>query len=166
MPDNSEPIPPHRLPDAEGQASPAQQPHFEKTEDLAKPSASLPAVPKIADLQFRRPDWILFRSISTLPQRAGVPVYRLRRLVLKELTDNALDAGARVTLGQHGNRFFVEDDGPGIAPEDIADLFSLNRPLTSSKLWRMPTRGAMGNGLRVVVGAVTASDGKTGSLDP
>ena len=88
----------------------------------------------------------------------------MRRLVLKELTDNALDAGARVTLGQldgSGDRYFVQDNGPGIkgAPEDIADLFSLSRPLVSSKLWRMPTRGAMGNGLRVVVGAVAASDG-------
>jgi hypothetical protein len=94
---------------------------------------------------------------------AGVSIEQLRRLVLKELTDNALDAGARVTLGQldeRGDRYFVQDDGPGIAPEDIGDLFSLNRPLTSSKLWRMPTRGAMGNGLRVVVGAVAASDGR------
>jgi hypothetical protein len=127
--------------------------------------ASLPVTPKVADFQFRRSDWIPFRSISTLPQVAGVPIAQMRRLVLKEMTDNALDAGARVELGhldERGNRFFVEDDGPGIkgTPEDIADLFSLSRPLVSSKLWRMPTRGAMGNGLRVVVGAVAASDGR------
>jgi hypothetical protein len=81
------------------------------------------------------------------------------------LADNALDAGATVTVGQLddlGNRFFVQDDGPGIkgTPEEIADLFSLSRPLVSSKLWRLPSRGAMGNGLRVVVGAVAASDGR------
>ena len=89
----------------------------------------------------------------------------LRRLVLKELTDNALDSGAGVVragkLNDSDSRYFVEDDGPGIAgePEDIARLFSINRPLLSSKLWRLPLRGAMGNGLRVVVGAVAASGG-------
>jgi hypothetical protein len=158
MPDTLDPVPQHRVPDAEAPSA-----HFEKTEDLAANSASLPAVQKKADFQFRREDWIPFRSISTLPQVAGVSIAQMRRLVLKELTDNALDAGARVTLGRldrSGDSYFVEDDGPGIAPENIADLFSLNRPLTSSKLWRMPTRGAMGNGLRVVVGAVTASDGR------
>ena len=36
----------------------------------------------------------------------------------------------------------------------------MSRPLASSKLLRLPTRGALGNGLRVVAGAVLASDGK------
>jgi hypothetical protein len=40
MPDNSEPFPQHRVPDAEGQPPTAEQVHFEKTEDLAEPSAS------------------------------------------------------------------------------------------------------------------------------
>ena len=38
-------------------------------------------------------------------------------------------------------------------------MFSISRPLVSSKLWRLPTRGALGNGLRVVAGAVLASGG-------
>ena len=33
------------------------------------------------------------------------------------------------------------------------------RPMVSTKLLRLPTRGALGNGLRVVAGAVLASDG-------
>src|SRR5262249_51804521 len=44
-------------------------------------------------------------------------------------------------------------------PEQIARLFSINRPMLSTKLLRLPTRGALGNGLRVVTGAVLASDG-------
>ena len=38
-------------------------------------------------------------------------------------------------------------------------MFSINRPLVSTKLLRLPTRGALGNGLRVVAGAVVASNG-------
>jgi hypothetical protein len=106
---------------------------------------------------------VLFRSLETIGQKAGVAKTKLRRLVLKELVDNALDAGANVSVGINPNNgaYVIQDDGPGIGgtPEEIARLFSINRPLVSSKLWRLPQRGALGNGLRVVVGAVAASDG-------
>ncbi|MDY8111123.1 ATP-binding protein [Fulvimarina sp. 2208YS6-2-32] len=124
--------------------------------------ASLIAPSNLSDFQFERADWTLFRSINTLPQKAGVPVSQLRRLVLKELADNALDAGGNVRvrkLDDTGDRWAIEDDGPGIDPAIVPHLFSINRPLASSKLRRMPTRGAMGNGLRVVAGSVIASSG-------
>ena len=85
---------------------------------------------------------------------------RLIRLVLKELTDNALDTGANVKVGEiEGGGYYVEDDGEGLDPNEVADLFSVSRPLSSTKMFRMPTRGALGNGLRVATGAVLASEG-------
>src|SRR5216684_209603 len=48
---------------------------------------------------------------------------------------------------------------PTIAPAIVPKLFSVNRPLLSSKLRRLPLRGMLGNGLRVVAGAVAASQG-------
>jgi hypothetical protein len=48
---------------------------------------------------------------------------------------------------------------PGRTLAEIAALFSIARPLRSSKVRRLPTRGALGNGLRVVAGAVLATDG-------
>jgi hypothetical protein len=113
-------------------------------------------------LKFERSDWTLFRTVEGLAQKAGVPVTRLRRLVLKELGDNAFDAGAAVRAGRiNGSKFFVEDDGHGFdgSPQQIAALFSINRPLRSTKLLRRPMRGALGNGLRIVAGAVLASSG-------
>ena len=79
--------------------------------------------------------------------------------MIKELTDNALDAGSRVQAGSIACGYYVEDDGPGLDPDEVARLFSIGRPLMSTKLLRLPTRGALGNGLRVVAGAVLASDG-------
>jgi hypothetical protein len=112
---------------------------------------------------FEREDWTLFRSLTTLPQKAGVPRGMLPQLVCKELADNALDAAGacRVGLLDGENGFYVEDDGPGIpgADDDVARLFSVRRPLASSKLIRLPTRGALGNGLRVVASLVYASRG-------
>jgi hypothetical protein len=112
---------------------------------------------------FERADWSLFRTLEGLQQRAGVPSDLLSRLLLKELADNALDNGAavRVQTGPNAGAYVVEDDGAGIdgRPEDIARLFSIGRSMVSSKLLRLPTRGALGNGLRVVAGAIIVSGG-------
>lgn len=112
---------------------------------------------------FQRDDWTLFRNLTTLGQKAGVALERLPLVVAKELADNALDAGTHVAVGLCGsNGFYVADDGPGLpvsTPQELAALFSIRRPLTSSKLWRLPTRGALGNGLRVVAGVVLATGG-------
>lgn len=99
-----------------------------------------------------------------LCQRAGVAPELLRRLVLKELGDNAIDTGAGVSggmLDDDGDQFYIADEGPGLdgSPEEIASLFSIARPMRSGKLLRLPQRGALGNGLRVVAGAVLASAG-------
>lgn len=94
-------------------------------------------------LKFQREDWALFRTIEGLQQRAGVPKSKLRRLVLKELVDNGLDTGARVRVGEVERGYFVEDDGGGIDPDEVARLFSIARPMMSTKLWRLPTRGAL-----------------------
>src|SRR5262249_54777550 len=119
--------------------------------------------PASQNLKFEREDWALFRTVEGLQQKAGVPKNKLIRLVLKELTDNALDEGGQVRVGKlpNGGGYFVEDGGGGIhgTPDEIARLFSISRPLVSTKLLRLPTRGALGNGLRVVAGAVLASDG-------
>jgi hypothetical protein len=132
--------------------------------DIQIPAARLASSPTPQNLKFEREDWSLFRTIEGLQQKAGVARDKLTRLVMKEITDNGLDEGAEVRVGKlpnKGSYFFVEDDGGGIAgtPEEIARLFSINRPMVSTKLLRLPQRGALGNGLRVVAGAVLASGG-------
>src|SRR5262249_40951080 len=80
----------------------------------------------------------------------------------RELVDNALDAGAACHFGKLDGGFFADDNGPGLpgTDEEIAALFSVRRAMMTSKLTRLPTRGALGNGLRVVAGAVLASGGR------
>src|SRR5690349_14588043 len=67
-----------------------------------------------APLMFERADWHLFLDRSTLPQKAGCQPSELGRVVLKELVDNALDTGAKVTLKRGCGSYVVADDGPGI----------------------------------------------------
>ena len=120
-------------------------------------------------LLFKQHDWQLFTNINTLPQKAGVERSKILILVAKELTDNALDTGTKVHVNYvknkegltRGGHFFVRDNGVGIAGdnEHIARLFSINRELMSTKRLRLPYRGALGNGLRVVAGAMFSLGG-------
>ena len=111
-------------------------------------------------IEFVRTDAGLFLRSDRLSQKAGAPKKHLRRMAIKELVDNALDAAptARLTAID-ADTFVIEDDGPGIARQKVPELFSVTRPMMSSKLIRRPTRGAVGNGLRVATGAAFASGG-------
>jgi hypothetical protein len=129
-----------------------------------------PPISAAPNLKFEREDWTSFRHIEGLTQKAGVSADILSRLVLKEI-NNALDVGADlVEVGELPQRrgYFVEDNGRGIdgTPEEIARLFSIRRPMVSTKYIRRPTRGALGNGLRVVAGAVLASAGRGERIAP
>jgi len=137
-------------------------PALDRIGNFQKSAPRLASSPPSQNLKFEREDWSLFRTVEGLQQKAGVAKDKLRRLVLKEITDNGLDEGAEVRVGLlPDGGYFVEDDGSGIdgTPEEIAQLFSIARPMVSTKLLRLPTRGALGNGVRVVAGAVLASQG-------
>lgn len=117
------------------------------------------------DILFTQPDWQLFTNINTLPQQAGVSKHLLPRLIAKELTDNALDVDTEVKVyhpeADKPGTFVVKNMGKGFdaSDEEIADFFSVKRPLTSSKRFRLPSRGALGNGLRVVAATVFCMEG-------
>lgn len=121
--------------------------------------AGMPPAPPM----FAREDWTQFRNLDTLGQKAGVTTERIPALVAKELADNSCDAAGtcRVSI-LPGGGLRVEDDGDGISgtAADLGQLFSVKRALMSSKQIRLPTRGALGNGLRVVAGAVLATGGR------
>jgi len=113
-----------------------------------------------ASIEFIRTDASLFLHPDRLSQKAGASKRELRRMALKELVDNALDAGPSATLtALDEDTFIVTDTGPGIDPAKVATMFSVTRPMMSSKLIRRPTRGMVGNGNRVVAGAAFASGG-------
>ena len=113
-----------------------------------------------APILYEREDWKLFIDPQTLTQKAGCEPNQIGRVVIKELVDNALDIGADVvTLDGDTRRCTVSDNGPGLDPKVMLQVFAVNRPLLSSKLKRLPTRGMLGNGLRVVMGAVAALRG-------
>ena len=109
-----------------------------------------------------RQDWLDFLDADGLRRWAGWP--SLDEVLVKELADNAADAAAtEYSVRLEAGVLIVENDGPDLpmAPEE---LFTIKRPLTSSKVWRCAGRGALGNGARVVAGIV-ASHGGTISVE-
>jgi hypothetical protein len=131
---------------------------MDAAERMRRMRARKKAAAVAAPMLYERADWTLFLRPETLPQKAGCDPGQIGRVVLKELLDNALDAGGDASLSSDGDcTYTISDDGPGIAPADVPRLFAVNRPLLSSKLKRLPLRGMLGNGLRVVMGAVGAA---------
>jgi hypothetical protein len=112
-------------------------------------------------LLYSRDDWQLFLDAATLPQKAGCRPVEMRAVVLKELVDNQLDETGAAELDWFQEEKVWEIRGPdtGLTLSAIPKLFSVRRPLVSSKLKRAVTRGLLGNGLRVVMGAVHAFEG-------
>jgi hypothetical protein len=118
--------------------------------------------------QIHKPDTFDFASLPGLTKVTGEPSRRLRRLLLKELIDNALDAadaagrpGAATIEKRDPDTYVITDQGHGLdgAPDALAALFAIHRPMVSTKYLRRPLRGALGNGLRVAVGCVVVSGG-------
>jgi DNA topoisomerase VI subunit B len=145
-------------------------------QSIEKSTEARPAVSKLnrpppasRDFQVQRADTALFGTLPGLQMQAGVPIRLLPRLALKEAADNAADAADRagrpgqVSIEPAGgyNRYLVTDQGDGIAgtPEELAALFAIGRPMISSKFWRLPSRGQLGNGLRILVGCIAATRG-------
>lgn len=114
-------------------------------------------------MDFVRQEWWLFRNVQSLAQHAGVFEWDIPPLVVKELVDNALDESENCTYDrlEDGKGFYVENPGDGFkgTNEEIAQLFSISRPLMTTKYLRLPTRGRLGNGLRMVSGAVLSLGG-------
>jgi hypothetical protein len=145
--------------------------HTDPAPELGRrPKASRPmeALPKAAILQIHKPDTVDLATLAGLTKVTGEPSYRLRRLLLKELADNALDACdaagrlGKVTIRKRGrDTYIITDEGQGLdgSPDDLAALFAIHRVMISTKYRRLPQRGCLGNGFRIVTGCVVASRG-------
>jgi hypothetical protein len=59
---------------------------------------------KRKEILFEREDWRLLLNPETISQKAGCHAHDIGEIVLKELVDNGLDAGANVDLQyEHGD---------------------------------------------------------------
>ncbi len=100
-------------------------------------------------------DWTYFRTLDDLAMLCGVHEEDLIGLTIKEAVDNSLDESGDCKIEITKTKIIISDNGKGIkgSDKDIAKLFSICRPHISSKIRRI-SRGALGNGLRVISGVI------------
>lgn len=99
-------------------------------------------------------EWRDFLSFGGIKRKTGISEEDLIKAAIKELVDNSLDECGYCKLERTSQGFYVEDDGGGIAgsDEEIAYYFSLKRPRISSKSIHLPTRGFLGEGIKLFTG--------------
>src|SRR4051812_45228167 len=116
---------------------------------------------KTNPLRHTSDEWRDFVDKDKLERKAGMRWHNMPGMVLRELADNAADAAdtvggaiARIDVVYiDGDAWWcIGDEGKGIIPKDVEGIFNVRRPMASTKHMRLPTRGMLGNGTRVVAG--------------
>ena len=91
-------------------------------------------------------------------------------VVLKELTDNALDgceeAGVApdITVAITDDAITVTDNGPGVDADTIAKILDYTTRTSSREAYVEPTRGAQGNALKTLIATPFVLDGEEGDV--
>ena len=118
---------------------------------------------KIERVAFTTSRLMEFCTEKELVAQTGHESYEWLRVVIKELVDNAMDAGEEaeiapvikvtITTGKRGRptRIVVEDNGPGIPPAIITDIIDYNVRVSSREAYISPTRGRQGNALKTIL---------------
>ena len=122
---------------------------------MSKPPARLQRV------VFKTSRLLDFVGIRELTAQIGHDVTMWPLVVLKEELDNALDACEEAEIGpvilvevstEAGAAMIsVTDNGPGLAPETVADILDFSTRASSREAYCSPTRGAQGNALKTIV---------------
>lgn len=110
-----------------------------------------------------------------LQKETGQPVGQFLHVILKELTDNALDAAERAgnapevniefqSMGSCRMRLTIHDNGPGIPSEVVEKLLNFAYRTSDKAAYRAPLRGAQGNALKTVLGIPVALGDPRGRL--
>src|SRR5688572_8972760 len=94
-----------------------------------------------------------FASKKELTAQTGHEPGAWPLVILKELTDNSLDAceeagiAPEITVTVDASRIIVADNGPGLPVETIKGTLDYAVRVSSREAYVSPTRGAQGNAL-------------------
>ena len=103
-------------------------------------------------LTVEQQDWMRFLTSEGLAEKAGCPKSMFPKMIVKEFADNATDIGGyNYKIDLIDQVIAIKNGGEGISPNEVRRIFSIKRPLRSSKHWRRGERGALGNGIRAAL---------------
>ena len=103
-------------------------------------------------LTVEQQDWMRFLTSEGLAEKAGCPKSMFPKMIVKEFADNAADIGGYTyKIDLTDQVIAIKNGDEGISPNEVRRIFSIKRPLRSSKHWRRGERGALGNGIRAAL---------------
>jgi DNA topoisomerase VI subunit B len=126
-----------------------------KTDPQEKPAK--PAQKKLTRVPFTVSRLMEFCNRRELINQTGHDVSEWSLVVLKELTDNALDeceeAGIApvIDVKVNGDKIVITDNGRGIPVETIESVLDYSIRVSSREAYCSPTRGAQGNALKTIL---------------
>jgi hypothetical protein len=118
---------------------------------------------KIERVAFHTSRLMEFCTEKELVAQTGHEAYRWLLVVIKELTDNAIDAAEEAgvapvikvtfTTGNSGKRtrIVIADNGPGIPSDTVAGIIDYNLRVSTKEAIISPTRGRQGNALKTIL---------------
>jgi DNA topoisomerase VI subunit B len=98
-----------------------------------------------------------FCTSRELINQTGHDVWQWPLVVLKELTDNGLDACEEagvapiISVEVKGDKIVITDNGPGIPASVIDGVLNYSIRVSSREAYCSPTRGAQGNALKTIL---------------
>jgi DNA topoisomerase VI subunit B len=119
---------------------------------------------------FRTPRVLDFCSRKELTAQIGHPPEDWSAAAFKELADNALDSAEdirvapKITVQVDQNGIEVRDNGAGIPPEVVDDVFDFAVRVSTRASYVSPTRGSQGLGLKTIVAMPFVLDGTHGRV--
>jgi len=140
------------------------------------PAKSGPAKsPTLARTTFETSRLLDFCSEKELTAQTGHDPEEWPLVILKELTDNALDACEEANKGAgvapeiditvDGGGITLADNGFGIPASTVQSLLDYSIRVSSREAYVSPTRGAQGNALKTILAMPFVLDGKHGRVD-
>jgi DNA topoisomerase VI subunit B len=112
---------------------------------------------KLTRVAFRVSRLMEFCTMRELQNQTGHSVDDWPLVVLKELTDNALDAceeaevAPAISITVEPGLIMIQDNGGGIETETIKSILDYTVRVSSREAYTSPTRGAQGNALKTIL---------------
>lgn len=112
-----------------------------------------------------------FFSVKELTAQIGHGPQDWPLVVIKELMDNSIDAcedqaippALHVEIDDAG--ITISDNGPGIAPDTVANILDYSIRVSSREAYVAPCRGAQGNALKTLIAMPYVLDGDQGKVE-
>ena len=115
------------------------------------------AQPKLTRVPFTVSRLMEFCTRRELVNQTGHDESEWPLVILKELTDNALDAAEEaeiapvISIAVKGYSISITDNGPGIPAKTIDGILDYSVRKSSREAYVSPTRGAQGNALKTIL---------------